>query len=74
MAPVQRSVVKYLMGLQKPNVLSKLLLNVTEVIQVTEIPRKYDGNVAMEFPPTIGMCKAMDSMEGKYDPHIWIKS
>ncbi len=53
--------------------LSKLLLQIQSVHQVFEIPRSYNGDLVLEFPPTMGLVHHMDAMEHKFDPHLRTK-
>lgn len=68
-----RSIFSVLNTMKKQNTITKILGRIKEVVKVNEIPRHHDGEIAFEFPPTMGKLHAMDSMEQKYDPHWWSK-
>ena len=69
---IWKSSVQYLLQ-GKKSILQKLIEQTEKVEQVLEIPKEYDGNIIFEFPPTFGKIHSMDSMESKYDGHMWTK-
>ena len=59
---------------EQPCLLKTMIERVSQVVQVVEIPRQYDGDSIMEFPPTFGKTGNMDGMEQKYDGHLWTRT
>ncbi len=68
-----RSLLDELKTAPKKNTLTKLASDIEVVLKVTEIPTTYNGDIILEFPPTMGKVAGMDSMEHRYDPHLWTK-
>lgn len=74
---VNKSTIRNIQSLEKPNTLSKELNQVKSIMQVLEMPKEYDGDIVLEFPPTHGIINAQNDMylmEHKYDAHYWSKA
>ena len=70
---MEKSILPFLNTMRKQNTITKMLQRTKEVQKVKEVPKHYNGDIAFEFPPTMGIVHAMDSMEHKFDPHWWSK-
>lgn len=70
---VFQSVVSYISSYAPPSILKSKLAKVISKKQVKEIPRSYDGDCVLEFPPTFGEIGNTHGMEQKYDGHLWTR-
>ena len=71
--PVAKSIIEIIRQQSRLTTLQKIINRADRIEQVLEIPKEYDGNLVLEFPPTFGKVSPMDGMEGKYDSHMWTK-
>lgn len=70
--PSGTSMVQHILDLEKIKPLSKVLKNVDSMLQINEMPKMYDGNLALEFVPTIEkVTNQMDLMKRHYDTNYW---
>ena len=58
-----KSIVPWLLANTGGNRIKKLLADSDGPLQVSEIPKVYDGNLVFELPPTFGKCSSMDGMQ-----------
>lgn len=68
-----KSVVSYIIEYGQACILKKKLGKVSRHKMVEEIPRVYDGELVLEFPPTFDKIGNTHGMEQKYDGHLWTR-
>ena len=54
------SILSFLGSMKKQNTITKILGKMQEVVKVKEIPRYYNDDLALEFPPTLGRHGGME--------------
>lgn len=53
--------------------LKSLLASCEKILQVSEIPQVYDGDIAFELPQVFESLKRMEGMEQRFDGHLWTR-